>query len=91
MFGLWVFCIFRDAVLGVLLLLVLSVVAREGFNGFMRRTIAVLKILPGVEWLIRTAVRRQVRSFLRQVERDAGRTQKANGQKKTMSIPEKGK
>lgn len=85
---LWVFGVFRDALLGLLLLLAVSVVAREGLSGAVRRAIAVLKFLPCVERLIRVVVRRQVRSFLRQVESDAGRV---HGQRKTMAIPEKGK
>ena len=84
----WVCSVFRDVLLGLLLLLAVSVVAREGLSGAVRRAIAVLKLLPGVERLIRAVVRRQVRSFLRQVERDGGRV---HGQRKTMSIPEKGK
>lgn len=84
----WMCSVFRDSLLGLLLLLAVSVVAREGLSGAVRRAIAVLKLLPGVERLIRAVVRRQVRSFLRQVERDGGRV---HGQRKTMSIPEKGK
>ena len=81
----------RDATFGLVLLLALSVVAREGFSGLARRVFVVLKMLPGVGWLIRAVLRREVRGFLRQVERDAGREHvREHGKKKTMTIPENG-
>ena len=87
---LWLFGLFRDAVLGLLLLLGLSIVAREGLYGLARHVVVVLKVLPGVEWLLRRVLRRHVRRFLRQIERDAGREQEAIRQKRTVAIPEKG-
>ena len=87
----WAWHFLRDAVFGLLLLLALSVFAREGLSGLARRAFVALKLLPGVEVLIRAVLRRKVRGFLRQLERDRGRE---HGQQprenKTMAIPEKG-
>lgn len=80
----------RDGVFGLLLLLALSVAAREGFAGLVRRVVLVLKLLPGVEWLISAVLRKQVRDFLRQIEREEGR-ERETAAKKTMAIPEKGR
>ena len=87
---LWVLGLIRDGVFGLLLLLALSIAAREGFAGLVRRVVLVFKLLPGVEWLISAVLRKQVRDFLRQIEREAGREGEADA-KKTMAIPEKGR
>lgn len=80
----------RDAVVALLFLLAVTTVAREGLSGLARRVVLTLKLLPGVELLIRIVLRREVRGFLRQIERDAGREEK-KGERKTMAIPEKGR
>ena len=87
---LWLLSLLRDAIFGLLVLVALSVAAREGLAGLARRAVGVLKLLPGVEALIASVLRREVRGFMRQLERDAGREPKADGQKNTMPIPEKG-
>ena len=83
----------RDAVVALLFLLAVSTVAREGFAGLARRSVVALKVLPGVELLIRVVIRREVRRFLRQVEREAGgeeREGRTRRRRKTMNIPDKG-
>ena len=80
----------KDAVFSIAVLLVVSVTAREGLAGLARRLLAALRLLPGVEWLIRRVVRREVRGFLRQLEREKDRGEREGGRKKTLQIPEKG-
>ena len=81
----------RDAIFALALLLAVSVAAREGFGGLARRALTALRLLPGVEWLIRGMVRREVRGFLRQLERERGRGEGERTRTKTLAIPEKGR
>ena len=81
----------KDAVFGLVLLLVVCVVAREGLAGLARRLLALLRLLPGVETAVRRVVRREVRGFLRQLRKEKGIGEgEGGGKKKTMKIPEKG-
>lgn len=83
----------KDAVFGLVLLLVACVVAREGLAGLARRLLALLRLLPGVETVMRRVVRREVRGFLRQLRKEKGIGEgegEGGGKKKTMKIPEKG-
>lgn len=82
----------RDAVFGLIVLLALSVFAREGLSGLARRVLVAVKTLPGVESLLRAVLRRQVHGFLREMERGKGlEGSQQRGETKTMAIPEKGK
>ena len=88
---MWYWRILQDALFAFVLLLALSVAAREGAAGLARRLVAVLKLLPGAEALVAAALRRQVRGFLRQIEADSGRKGRSEGGGRTMAIPEKGR
>ena len=77
----------RDLTCGVVVLLVVSTLAREGINGLVRRTSQLLRLLPGAERLLRVYLRREVRSFLRQVDVIKDGTPPGT---KTLRIPEKG-
>ncbi len=78
----------RDAVFAVVLVLALSVAMREGLAGLLRRLIGALRHIHGVDDLIKWALRREVRSFLKQV--DPKSFGDGNRERKSVSIPEKG-
>lgn len=87
------FASLKDAVFGLALLLAVCVLAKEGAAGLLRRALGALRLMPGVEPLIRGLVRREVHNFLRQLDKDKGRRKKKEDgdSKKTVAIPEKGK
>ena len=82
----------KDAVFALALLLAVCVAAREGLAGLARRSLTLLRLVPGVQSLIRGVVRGEVRRFLRQLEKEKGRGGEREGgrEKKTMQLPEKG-
>lgn len=79
----------RDLVLTLLAVLVVTVIVREGPAGLARRVVGAAKLLPGVEWMITVALRREVRGFVRQVQEGERRKSDHEG-RKTLAIPQKG-
>ena len=79
----------RDLVLTLLAVLVVAVVVREGPAGLARRLLSAAKLLPGAEWMIAAALRREVRGFVRQVQKEERRRSDHKGGK-TLAIPQKG-
>ena len=77
----------RDLVLTLLAVLVVAVVVREGPAGLARRLLSAAKLLPGAEWMISAALRREVRGFVRQVQKGERSDHKGG---KTLAIPQKG-
>ena len=77
----------RDLTCGLVVLVVISILTREGVNGLVRRASQLLRLLPGAELLIRVYLRREVRSFLRQV--NVIKDDSPPGTK-IMEIPERG-
>ena len=77
----------RDLVCALLVLVVVNVFAREGAKGLVRRGSQLLRLLPGAETLLRRYLRREVRSFLRQVNIIKDDIPPGS---KTMSIPKIG-
>lgn len=78
--------IIRDAVFAAVTLVAISVLLREGGAGLARKVLGLLRHLHGVEDLIRWLLRREVKSFLKQVDPQSFGTNK----KKMVKIPEKG-
>lgn len=77
----------RDAVFAAVLLVAVSVLVREGGAGLARKVLGFLRSLHGVDGVISWLLRREVRSFLKQLDPKAF----AGEAKKTIAIPEKGK
>ena len=66
---LWsVLSLFRDITCGLVVLVAVNVVASEGLSGLVGQVSQLLRLLPGPELLLRGYLRREVRSFLRQVK-----------------------
>ena len=76
----------RDLVFMVFVVLAVAVAVREGPAGLARRLLGAVQVLPGVEWLIAAVLRREVRGFLRQVDKE----RRSDRGGKTLAIPEKG-
>ena len=76
----------RDFLLTVVLAVCVSIAVREGGGGLVRKLLAVLRQLPGVNWVIGWVLRREVRGFLRQLDPESFKA----GPKVGMAIPEKG-
>lgn len=79
----------RDLVLTLLAVLVVAVVVKEGPAGLARRLLSAAKLLPGAEWMIAAALRREVRGFVRQVQKEE-RRRSDHKEGKTLAIPQKG-
>lgn len=77
----------RDTVFAVAVLVALSVLMREGVGGLARKALSVLRQLHVVDALISWLLRREVRSFLKQID---PKSFSANGRPKRVQIPEKG-
>lgn len=77
----------RDAVLAAVVLVTVSVAVREGAAGLARRCVSVLRVLYGVDAIISWLLRREVRSFLKQVDPQSF----SKGGKTRVQIPEKGR
>ena len=76
----------RDFLLTVVLAVCVSIAVREGGGGLARKLLAVLRQLPGVNWVIGWVLRREVRGFLRQLDPESFKA----GPKVGMAIPRKG-
>ena len=85
---LFLYSLLRDAVFAIILIVVVRVTVREGGVGLLRRCIEVLKLLPGVEKLLLLVLRREVRGFLKQIDRK--KAGPGSGDTRTLAIPEKG-
>ena len=81
-----VFELVRGAVFWAVLLVCVSVLAREGGAGLLRKTLSFFRNLHGVESVIAWLLRREVRGFLRQVD---PKTFSGEGGRR-IPIPEKG-
>ena len=77
---------FRDCIFATVLLIAISVLAREGVAGLVRKLLAAFRNLHGVDGLINWYLRREVRSFLKQVNPHF-----QGDQTKIVQIPNKGK
>lgn len=82
-----VFELSRDAIFAVAVVVVVAVLLREGVSGLARKLLLVLRQLHGVDYLISVYLRREVRSFLRQVDPTSF---PADGRKQGVKFPEKG-
>lgn len=80
-------CLLRDLACALLILVAVNIFAREGAKGLVRRGIQLLRLLPGAEGLLRRYLRREVQSFLRQV--NIVKDDSPSGSK-TATIPKKG-
>jgi len=76
----------RNTVFTFFVVLTVAVAVREGPAGLARRLLGAVQILPGVERLITAVLRREVRGFLRQVDKE----RRSDGGGKTLAMPEKG-
>lgn len=76
----------RDLLVAVVLVVIVSILVREGAGGFIRKLLAVARELPAVNTLIQWALKREVRGFLKQVDPAAFGEKK----RKVMAIPETG-
>ena len=85
--SLFVAGIIRDTVFVTLILIGLSILMREGSPSLVRKLLAVLRNLHGVDDLIRLFIKKKVRDFLRQVDPDSFQHDNKN---KDVQIPEKG-
>lgn len=78
----------RDCVFAIVVLIAFSIVIREGFSGLLRKVLTALRNLYGLDGIIRWFLRREVRSFLKQVDPQSFG---ANKTRKSVQIPLKGK
>lgn len=76
-----------NAVVAILVLAAVNVIAHEGTKGLAKRVIQLLRLLPGADLMLGWYLRREVHSFLRQVNviKD---DESLSG--KVMDIPKKG-
>ena len=77
----------RDWVFAVVVIVALSILVREGAGGLARKSLLVLRQLRAVDVLICWLLRREVRSFLRQLD---PKTFSTDSKKKQAKIPEQG-
>jgi len=61
------------------------IAVREGPARLARRLLGAVQVLPGVERLITAVLRREVRGFLHQVDKE----RRSDGRGKTLAMPEK--
>ncbi len=78
----------KDIVFALAVLVAVAVVAREGAAGLARKLLLTLRQLHGVDYLISMYLRREVRSFLRQID---PKSFPGDSRKQTVKFPEKGK
>lgn len=76
----------RDLLVTLILAVCLSIGLREGVVELARKLLLVLRQLPGVNWAIRWALRREVRGFLRQLDPKSFK----DSPKVAIPIPQKG-
>ncbi len=76
----------RDLLVTLILAVCLSIGLREGVVELARKLLLVLRQLPGVNWVIRWVLRREVRGFLRQLDPKSFN----EGAKAVIPIPLKG-
>ena len=86
------FDIIRDVVFGVATLVFVRVLFTEGLRGLVGRSIRFLRLLPGVEIIVRYLLQRQARNVLMQLSSSGDSFEgKASQQEQQLCIPEKGK
>ena len=76
----------RDVVFALAVAICVSVLIREGAGELIRKLLLVLRQLPGVNWVIGWALRREVKGFLRQLDPNSFK----EGPRKGLALPEKG-
>ncbi len=76
----------RDLLVTLTLVVCLSILLREGLVELARKLLLVLRQLPGINWIIRWVLRREVRGFLRQLDPQSFK----DGPKVVIPIPQKG-
>lgn len=80
----------RDVVFAVFVVLVVRVVVFEGWVGLLRRSVELLKHLPGVEMVIRAVLRREVHGFLKQLNHTSLEKEGKRGSDRWKTLPKKG-
>lgn len=81
------FVLVRDGVFALVVLVAVAVVAREGVAGLARKLFLILRQLHGVDYLIHLYLRKEVRSFLNQLDPKSFPT---DGKKQVVKMPQKG-
>jgi sphinganine-1-phosphate aldolase len=72
-------------------LIIIGILSKEGLGGLLKRTIGVLRLVPGVNGVISAILKREVGSFVKQIESSSTEDEKKTGaETKVLAIPEKG-
>ena len=77
----------EHVVVAVLVIVIIGIVQREGIQGFLRRLVTTLRLIPGVNSLIVILLKREVGNFVNQLGKSSSGTLTCG---KTLAIPLKG-
>lgn len=80
--------VLRNIIFTAVLVIGVSVLHREGTGGLIRKLVVAVRLVPGVNEAVGWALKRQVRSFLRQVDPEAFSAKRRKGY--SLAIPMKG-